>query len=103
MDEHLFFHDEAQLQSLIRRSAWQTRAACRGRSDVNFFPHRGESIRAAIGLCSGCSVRTECLEEALAHHGTLGVWGGMTERERKRLKRRKSLPDRASAAAGGVR
>lgn len=88
MDEYLFFRDEAQLQSLIGRSAWHSRAACRGRSDVNFFPQRGESIRAALVLCSGCAVRTDCLEDALMHDRTLGVWGGMTERERKRLKRR---------------
>jgi len=88
MDDSLFFPGEGQLPLPKGRSAWRTRAACRGRSDVNFFPERGESIRAALVLCGGCSVRTECLQEALTHHGTLGVWGGMTERERKRLKRR---------------
>ena len=77
----------AQLRSLIDRSGWHTRAACRGRSDVNFFPTRGESIRVARSLCSGCTVCAECLEYALTHDRTAGVWGGMTERERKRAKR----------------
>jgi WhiB family transcriptional regulator, redox-sensing transcriptional regulator len=77
----------AQLRSLIDRSGWHTRAACRGRSDVNFFPTRGESIRVARSLCSGCAVCAECLEYALTHDRTVGVWGGMTERERKRVRR----------------
>ena len=73
-----------QLRSLIDRFEWHTRAACRGRSDVNFFPTRGESIRVARAFCSGCAVCAECLEYALAHDRTVGVWGGMTERERTR-------------------
>jgi WhiB family transcriptional regulator, redox-sensing transcriptional regulator len=76
-----------QLRSLIDRFEWHARAACRGRSDVNFFPARGESIRVARALCSGCVVGAECLDYALAHDGTVGVWGGMTKRERERVRR----------------
>lgn len=77
-----------ELRSLIGPpEEWHTRAACRGRSDVNFFPTRGESIRAASAFCAKCAVTTECLEYALAHDHTVGVWGGMTERERTRLRR----------------
>jgi WhiB family transcriptional regulator, redox-sensing transcriptional regulator len=76
-----------QLRSLIDRFEWHARAACRGRSEVNFFPTGSESIRVARALCSRCAVRAECLEYALTHDRTAGVWGGMTERERKRVRR----------------
>jgi WhiB family redox-sensing transcriptional regulator len=83
-------HGDAPVDcTLIGRSGWHMLAACRGRPDVSFFPQRGESTRAARDLCAACPVSTDCLEDALAHEHTVGVWGGMTERERKRLKRRR--------------
>ena len=86
-DSEAEFNLVGQLRSLIDRFEWHARAACRGRSDVNFFPTRGESIRVARAFCSGCAVRAECLEYTLAHDRTVGVWGGLTERERKRVRR----------------
>lgn len=77
------------------RPAWWPRAACLGRRDeIDFFPGRGHSTYAAKRVCAGCPVRVECLEYALEtgiHHG---IWGGLSERERRRIRRRR----RAAAA-----
>ncbi len=56
------------------------RAAC-GR--VDFFPARGESVRDAKAVCAGCPVRSECLDFALRLKVAHGVWGGLSERERR--------------------
>jgi WhiB family redox-sensing transcriptional regulator len=47
------------------------------------LPGEGEAKR----ICSGCEVRAECLEYALAHDERFGIWGGLSERERRRLRR----------------
>lgn len=53
-----------------------------------FFPDKGGSTRAAKGICARCPVKQECLEFALDDPGVpFGIWGGMSERERRRLKR----------------
>jgi WhiB family redox-sensing transcriptional regulator len=66
---------------------WAPRAACRAESPDQLFV-RGAEQNKAKQLCSGCPVRTECLAEALDHQIEWGVWGGMTERERRALLRR---------------
>ncbi len=50
-----------------------------------FFPEKGGSTRPAKAVCAGCPVRAQCLEHALAHDERYGVWGGTSERERRRL------------------
>ena len=67
---------------------WTPRAACRTASPDQLFV-RGAEQNKAKQLCSGCPVRTECLAEALDHQIEWGVWGGMTERERRALLRRR--------------
>ncbi len=52
-----------------------------------FFPEKGGSTREAKRICLGCEVRDECLEYALANDERFGIWGGLSERERRRLKR----------------
>ena len=52
-----------------------------------FFPEKGGSTREAKRICLGCEVRDRCLEYALAHDERFGIWGGLSERERRRLKR----------------
>jgi WhiB family redox-sensing transcriptional regulator len=52
-----------------------------------FFPERGGSSKAARAVCSECSVRQECLLYALANREQFGIWGGTSERERRRLRR----------------
>jgi len=67
---------------------WQDRALCAETDPEAFFPEKGGSTREAKRICSGCEVRAECLEYALAHDERFGIWGGLSERERRRLKRR---------------
>lgn len=67
---------------------WQERALCAQTDPEAFFPEKGGSTREAKRICAGCEVRSECLEYALAHDERFGIWGGLSERERRRLKHR---------------
>ena len=67
---------------------WQERALCAQTDPEAFFPEKGGSTREAKKICTGCEVRAECLEYALANDERFGIWGGLSERERRRLKRR---------------
>ena len=67
---------------------WQERALCAQTDPEAFFPEKGGSTREAKRICTGCEVRSECLEYALEHDERFGIWGGLSERERRRLKRR---------------
>jgi WhiB family redox-sensing transcriptional regulator len=66
---------------------WQDQALCAQTDPEAFFPEKGGSTREAKKICLGCEVRSECLEYALAHDERFGIWGGLSERERRRLKR----------------
>jgi WhiB family transcriptional regulator, redox-sensing transcriptional regulator len=67
---------------------WQDRALCAETDPEAFFPEKGGSTREAKKICTGCEVRAECLEFALANDERFGIWGGLSERERRRLRRR---------------
>jgi WhiB family transcriptional regulator, redox-sensing transcriptional regulator len=67
---------------------WQERALCAQTDPEAFFPEKGGSTREAKQICNSCEVRSECLEYALGHDERFGIWGGLSERERRRLKRR---------------
>src|SRR6187551_3402413 len=67
---------------------WAAQAACRGQQPDQLFV-RGAEQNKAKQVCAGCPVRTECLAEALDNQIEWGVWGGMTERERRALLRRR--------------
>jgi WhiB family transcriptional regulator, redox-sensing transcriptional regulator len=67
---------------------WQERALCAQTDPEAFFPEKGGSTREAKRVCLSCDVRSDCLEYALAHDERFGIWGGLSERERRRLKRR---------------
>jgi WhiB family transcriptional regulator, redox-sensing transcriptional regulator len=67
---------------------WQEQALCAQTDPEAFFPEKGGSTREAKKVCTGCDVRTECLEYALANDERFGIWGGLSERERRKLKRR---------------
>jgi WhiB family redox-sensing transcriptional regulator len=67
---------------------WQERALCAQTDPEAFFPEKGGSTREAKRICQGCEVRTECLEYALGHDERFGIWGGLSERERRKLKKR---------------
>jgi len=67
--------------------AWQERALCAQTDPEAFFPEKGGSTREAKKVCTRCDVRAECLEYALAHDERFGIWGGLSERERRKLKK----------------
>ncbi|CAB4892308.1 MAG: WhiB family transcriptional regulator [Actinobacteria bacterium] len=73
--------DEGQL-------SWQADALCAQTDPESFFPEKGGSTRDAKKICSSCEVRSECLEYALANDERFGIWGGLSERERRKLRRR---------------
>jgi WhiB family redox-sensing transcriptional regulator len=66
---------------------WQDKALCAETDPEAFFPEKGGSTREAKKVCRGCEVRVECLEYALEHSEAFGIWGGLSERERRRMKR----------------
>lgn len=68
--------------------AWQTEALCAQTDPEAFFPEKGGSTRDAKKVCSSCTVRADCLEYALKNDERFGIWGGMSERERRRLRKR---------------
>jgi len=68
--------------------AWQTDALCAQTDPEAFFPEKGGSTRDAKKICTSCDVRSECLEYALQNDERFGIWGGLSERERRKLKRR---------------
>ena len=67
---------------------WRVNASCRDEDPDGLFV-RGKEQRKAKLVCIACPVRTECLAEALDGRIEFGVWGGMTERERRALLRRR--------------
>src|SRR4029079_11706497 len=68
-------------------NGWQDRALCAQTDPEAFFPEKGGSTREAKKVCLGCDVRAECLEYALMKDERFGIWGGLSERERRRLKK----------------
>src|SRR5687767_4591368 len=76
---------------------WQEYANCLGVVPDLFFPERGASTKEAKEVCRGCVVRDECLEYALSNGEKFGIWGGMSERERRRIRRARALARRSSS------
>ncbi|MGH9115588.1 MAG: WhiB family transcriptional regulator [Acidimicrobiales bacterium] len=79
--------------------SWQRRANCMGVDPDLFFPERGASTREAKEVCRGCVVREDCLEHALANGEKFGIWGGLSERERRKIRRRRALERQAGGVA----
>ena len=73
---------------MIATAGWAARAACKG-TDPDALFVQGAAQNRAKRVCAGCPVRTECLSDALDNRMEFGVWGGMTERERRALLRRR--------------
>jgi WhiB family redox-sensing transcriptional regulator len=72
--------------------SWRQSAACRGVDPEIFYPASEEEALVAKAVCASCAVREACLEFALASRERDGVWGGATEKDRRRMlrQRRKS-------------
>ena len=68
---------------------WRDLGACRGLDPGVFYPETDEDAEMAKAVCDDCGVRLACLEHALQHREKQGVWGGATERERRRIIRQR--------------
>jgi WhiB family redox-sensing transcriptional regulator len=73
---------------VVNELQWQERALCAQTDPEAFFPEKGGSTREAKRVCLSCEVRVQCLDYALAHDERFGIWGGLSERERRRVKKR---------------
>lgn len=67
--------------------AWQSDSLCAQTDPEAFFPEKGGSTRDAKKICTSCQVRAQCLRYALSNDERFGIWGGLSERERRRLRK----------------
>lgn len=67
---------------------WQADSLCAQTDPEAFFPEKGGSTRDAKKICTSCEVRSQCLEYALHNDERFGIWGGLSERERRKLRKR---------------
>ncbi len=72
-------------------SAWMAKGNCRNYPPAVFFPSDGVGVDRARRICATCQVVDDCLEYALANRIDHGVWGGASERERRRILKRRRL------------
>lgn len=79
--------DPAIAVPITEERPWAAFAVCRDRDPDAFFPVTPEGEREAIRVCMGCPVRMDCLEFAIEARIRFGVWGGMTEKQRRTLHR----------------
>lgn len=80
------------------KEGWQNWARCKGVDPELFFPERGASTCEAKEACRDCRVRRDCLEYALANGEVFGIWGGLSERERRKVRRSRALARRKNSA-----
>lgn len=85
------------LSTLVDARVWRRNAACYGLPNEVFFPRRGQAVEPAKRVCAQCDVSEDCLEFALANFIKVGVFGGKSERERRRIRR-----ERRTAARLGI-
>ena len=70
---------------------WMARGSCRTVEPSVFFPSDGVGVEVARQICQTCPVKQQCLEYAIHHRIDHGVWGGASERERRRIARRRRV------------
>lgn len=90
-DDDLWFADDPallleQVRDLLDRPPWMKDARCREHPEVDYFPARGQTLDPARAVCRGCLVRDECAAFAIDNREQHGVWGGMSERERRAVR-----------------
>lgn len=91
MGDTATYRNRDPLPNVARVDAgWGDFANCKGVDPDLFFPERGASTRESKQVCRGCTVREECLEFALARGEKFGIWGGLSERERRRVRRQRA-------------
>lgn len=89
-------------QFIQSRQGWMRKGNCIGVDPELFFPEHGASTYEAKEVCRGCVVKTDCLEYALANGEKFGIWGGLSERERRKVRRSRSLARRAASQAVSI-
>ena len=77
---------------------WRLDAACRDLDTAMFFPENEDEVSVAKAVCASCPVREACLDFALITRQDDGVWGGLDENERRRIRRRRQEAARKAAA-----
>lgn len=87
----------AQTLTTYDPEQWRHDAACRDLDTARFFPDTDEDVAAAKAVCATCPVREACLEFALVTRQGDGIWGGLDETERRRLRRRRQEAARKAA------
>ncbi len=75
------------LEALIDREPWQDQALCGQTDPEAFFVEKGGNTKPAKAICALCPVTAECLEYALARQERFGIYGGLSPRERAKLRR----------------
>lgn len=83
---------EWEIELVPNRPDWQAFGACRGMDPDIFYPQRGEAYTTALNVCRRCRVREECLEYALEETWQVGIWGGMSAKQRQALRRSQPMP-----------
>jgi WhiB family redox-sensing transcriptional regulator len=78
-----------RMQLPTRNLDWKADAACRDLDTNLFFPSSEDDAAPALQVCASCPVRETCLEFALSTRQDDGVWGGLSEGDRRRLRRRR--------------
>lgn len=73
----------------ISEMSWRLRGACNGLDPAIFYPETEDKEDVAVAICAECAVRTMCLEYAVNRREKDGIWGGATERERRRIVRQR--------------
>lgn len=73
----------------FRTTGWMDLGLCRNHAPETFFPSDGSGVERARKICAKCEVKDLCLEYALVEEIEHGVWGGASERERRRMKKRR--------------
>jgi WhiB family redox-sensing transcriptional regulator len=73
----------------MTNQSWRKQAACRGLDPEIFYPVSEDDAAAAKSVCGECTVRMPCLEFALTNREHDGIWGGATEKERRRITRQR--------------
>jgi WhiB family redox-sensing transcriptional regulator len=81
MDDTATFEDFTA--PILEERPWSAFAACQNAEDVSFFPQNKAEERAAAMICGICPVREECLDHALMTNERLGMWGGVSEKQRR--------------------
>jgi hypothetical protein len=85
-----------------RLPEWRTRAACRGRLDLDFIDPTPEQVGECRAICAGCPVREQCLDDALTAGEAWGIWGGLDVDEREQLAEQHGHPAPSVKPAHGT-